>query len=258
MAHDVVIVLIGVLVGFFSGLFGIGGSSIVTPLLRLTSVPPLLALASPLPVTLPTALVGGVTYWRKGHVQGRAVLWTALGGVPAVILGAYLTTVVPGRVLMFLTGLVVVAAGARVLRKPAKVETAAVRPPFSSGRFLAVGIGVGLLSGLLANGGGFLLMPAYLLLFRMNHQEAAGTSLVGVALLAIPGTWVHWQLGNIDLRLTLLLTIGVIPSTYLGARLGLTLRQAQARWLFGSFLLLFGLFFLLRTLYRAEVYGWLG
>jgi len=217
-----------------------------------------LALASPLPVTLPTALVGGVTYWRKGHVRGRAVLWTALGGVPAVILGAYLTRVVPGRVLMFLTGLFVVAAGARVLRKPANVETTAVQQPFSPGLLLVVGVVVGLLSGLLANGGGFLLMPAYLLLFRMTHQEAAATSLVGVALLAIPGTWVHWQLGHVDLKLTALLSIGVIPSTYLGARIGLTLRRAQARWLFGSFLLLFGLFFVVRTLYRAEVYGWLG
>jgi len=258
MTHDVVILLIGGLIGFLSGLFGVGGSSIVTPLLRLMGVPRLLALGSPLPVTLPTALVGGITYWRKGYVRGRAVLWTALGGVPAVVAGAYLTRVVPGRVLMFLTGLFVVAAGVRVLRKPVRVETTVVRQPFSSGLLIVVGAGVGLLAGLLANGGGFLLMPAYLLLFHMTHQEAAATSLVTVALLAIPGTCVHWHLGHIDVRLAVLLTIGVIPSTYLGARFGLTLGQAQARWLFGAFLLLFGLFFVLRTLYRAEVYGWLG
>jgi uncharacterized membrane protein YfcA len=69
---------------------------------------------------------------------------------------------------------------------------------------------------------------------------------------------VHWQLGHIALSVALPLTIGVIPSTYLGARLGLSIAQKDAKWLFGLFLLLFGLFFLVRTLYRAEAYGWLG
>src|SRR5205823_5608481 len=75
---------VGVALGFLSGLFGVGGSSVATPVLRLLGVPSLVALATPLPVTLPTALVGGLTYWRRGLVNGRAALWTAAGGLPAV------------------------------------------------------------------------------------------------------------------------------------------------------------------------------
>jgi uncharacterized membrane protein YfcA len=92
----------------------------------------------------------------------------------------------------------------------------------------------------------------------MEAREAAATSLVAVALLALPGTWVHWRLGQIDPQLALLLAAGVIPSTYLGARASMALDSRQSRLLFGWFLLLFGLFFLARTLYPAEEYGWLG
>ncbi len=80
---------------------------------------------------------------------------------------------------------------------------------------------------------------------------------MAVALLAVPGTWVHWRLHHVEWSLALRLSLGVIPSTYVGARLGLALNQKQSRLAFGWFLLLFGLFFLGRTLYRAEVYGWL-
>ncbi|MBI4530352.1 MAG: sulfite exporter TauE/SafE family protein [Candidatus Latescibacteria bacterium] len=245
------------MLGFLSGLFGVGGSSIATPLLRLLDVSRLVALATPLPVTLPTALVGGVTYWRRGLVDGRVVFWTAVGGIPAVILGAYLTTVVPGRLLMLLTGLFVVAVGIRLLHKPLAFEGRQTRPAAASGLLTTVGAGVGLLSGFLANGGGFLLVPAYLILFHLEAREAAATSLVAVALLALPGTLVHWWLGHVDPSLAVLLAIGCVPSAYLGARTGMALQGRQARVLFGLFLLTFGLFFLLRTLYRAEVYGWL-
>jgi hypothetical protein len=257
MTANLTMVLVGGLLGFLSGIFGVGGSSVATPLLRLLNVPRMVALATPLPVTLPAALVGGFTYWRRGLVDGRAALWTAVGGVPAVIVGSYLTAVVPGRLLMALTGLFVIAVGIRLLRGPLPCADAGTGAPRSPGRFIVVGAGVGFLSGLLANGGGFLLVPAYLLMFRMEAQQAAATSLVAVALLALPGTYVHWRLGHIDPQLALLLAAGVIPTTYLGARVGLALSVRQARLLFGGFLVLFGLFFFGRTLYRAELYGWL-
>lgn len=258
MSSIVLLLCLGVVLGFLSGLFGVGGSSIATPLLRMMDVPRLVALASPLPVTLPIALIGGITYWRRGLVRGRAVVWTAVGGVPAVVGGSYLTAVVPGRFLMVLTGLFVSAVGVRLLRRPLGAERAGAPNVRSAGLLVVVGVGIGVLSGLLGNGGGFLLVPDYLLLCHLTPQEAAGTSLAGVALLALPGTWVHWHLGHIDLKLVVLLALGVIPSTYVGARLGLSLRTQEARWLFGLFLLLVGVLFLLRTLYRAEVYGWLG
>lgn len=258
MAEEIAFVAMGAALGFLSGLFGVGGSSIATPALRLLGVPHLVALATPLPVTLPTAAVGALTYWRRGFVNPRVALLTALGGLPGVIAGSYLTTDVPGRVLMALTGLFVLAVGVRVLGRPLVTENGGSPRSRSVGRFLAVGLGVGFLSGLLANGGGLLLVPANLLLFQLDTNTAAATSLVTVALLAIPGTYVHWRLHHIDPVLGAMLAAGVVPFTYVGARVGLALDARRSRLLFGWFLLVFGSLFLLRTLYRAEIYGWSG
>lgn len=259
MNDTLTFVLLGGLIGFLSGLFGVGGSSIATPLLRLLDVSRLEALASPLPVALPTAIVGGITYWRRGLVDGRIAFWTALGGAPMALLGSYLTTLVPGRILMLLTGVFVMAVGGRLLLGPLDSDSdgAGSRAPLRVGMLLAVGAAVGFLSGLLANGGGFLLVPAYMLLCRLDPQQAAATSLVAVVFLAVPSTWAHWELGHVVPRLSMLLALGALPTTYLGARVGLAMRKDQARWVFGLFLLIFGWLFFVRTVYRAEVLGWM-
>ncbi|MBI3892745.1 MAG: sulfite exporter TauE/SafE family protein [Candidatus Wallbacteria bacterium] len=248
---------LGLVIGFMSGLFGVGGSSISTPLLRLIDVPRMIALATPLPVTLPTALVGGFVYWRRGWVKKRVLIWTVLGGTPGVVVGSLLTEVVPGRMLMLLTGCFVVAVGVRLLQPVVdeQPEPDPQGPPVAV--LVAVGAAVGLLSGLLANGGGFLLVPAYLVVCRLAIQEAAATSLVAVGFLATPGTWIHWRLGHVDWAMALGLATGAVPSTYAGARLGSNLPKERARFLFGLFLTVFGAMFLWRTVYRAEVYGWL-
>jgi uncharacterized membrane protein YfcA len=246
---------LGAAIGVSSGLFGVGGSSVATPLLRMFGTPRLLALATPLPVNLPTAIVGGVTYALKGRVRGWIVFWTSLAGAPGVVVGSYLTGYVPGRILMALTGVFVTAVGAWLMRRRLRPADRPQWTPVS----LLLGLGgvVGVLSGLLANGGGFLLMPVYLLVCRLSTQEAAATSLVVASLLAIPGTIVHMRLGHIDLSLALHLAVGAAPATYLGARVGLALKRRRARWVFALFLLGLGLLFLARTLYRAEEYGWL-
>lgn len=252
------LVATGFLLGSLSGLFGVGGSSIATPVLRLLAVPRLTALGTPLPVTLPTALVGGWTYWRRGLVNTRAVLYTAAGGVPAVVIGSYLTARVPGRALMLLTGVFVLAVGARLLVGPLVVQAERAETPPRRRAYLAVGAGVGLLSGLLANGGGFLLVPAYLMLFQFEPQEAAASSLVAVALLGLPGSYVHWRLGHVDWRLAFFLTLGVVPATWLSSQWATRIRADRFRLLFGSFLLIFGVLFLTRTVYRVALLGWWG
>jgi uncharacterized membrane protein YfcA len=245
---------LGAVVGFSSGLFGVGGSSVATPLLRIFGIPRFVALASPLPVNLPTAIVGGIAYALKGMVHGRIVFWTAVLGAPAVVAGSFLSSDVPGRILMAATGLFVILVGLWVARKGAKPRDST--PRASIWLLLAVGLVVGILSGLLANGGGFLLMPAYLVLFRLSVQEAAATSLVAASFLAIPGIIVHSRLGHVDFGLAAYLAIGAAPATYIGARAGLRLKKRHAQWLFAVFLVGFGLFFLLRVFHRAELYGW--
>lgn len=241
---------VGALIGFLSGLFGVGGSGLSTPALKLLfPLPDLVALASPLPVTIPTALAGAYSYWRRGLVRRDVLLWTILGGLPGVILGALGTRVVAVSWLMGLTGLFVVLIGLRLLTR---VHSDAVpAAPWTRRRVvLAVTIGaaVGILSGLLANGGGFLMVPAFVLFLGLSMSEAAATSLVAVAIFAIPGTLVHWWLGHIDWVLVAALSAGVVPSSYLGSRVGLAIGGARLQTGFGLFLVVFGVAFALSQL----------
>jgi len=165
-----------------------------------------------------------------------------LAGVPSVILGALATAVIHGSILLVLTGAFVAIVGLRLLltRELAHHEEHLHESPWM---VASIGAVVGFLSGLLANGGGFLLMPAFVIVLGMTTQEAAATSLITVVAFAIPGTVVHWALGHIDVRLMLLLSAGVIPASYLGGRIGVVLPPRVARLSFGLFLMLFGVFF---------------
>lgn len=223
--------VLGLAIGVVSGVFGVGGSSISTPLLRIfLTTPRLIALASPLPMTVPTAVAGGLVYRRHGLINHRAVAWTVAGGVPAVVAGALLTRWVPGHWLMFFTAGAVFVVGMEMIRsRPAATGQSGAslserrwqHPP--PGSLMTMAVPVGLLSGLLANGGGFLLVPGFVLLFGASVRQAAATSLPCVAMFALPGTVTHALLGHVDGWLALQLSLGVMPGTYLGARASLWL-----------------------------------
>ncbi len=242
----------------FSGLFGVGGSSISTPLLRIAlGTSPFMALASPLPVTLPTALSGSVVYRREGLINGRAVRWTVAGGLPTVVAGSLLTSQVSAHWLMFLVAVSVVCVGIQMYRShpPAEVEghvpTDSRWEHPSALLLMATAAVIGFLSGLLANGGGFLLVPVFVLLFGARLREAAATSLPCVAAMAVPGTITHAFLGHVDWLLALELSVGVVPATYLGAQISIWLRKVRLRKPFGLFMVAFGVYFFLRELLSA-------
>ena len=98
------------------GIFGVGGSSVATPVLSLLGVPGLLAVASPLPATIPAAVLAAGPYLQAGEARPRAAAWSLLGGVPATIVGALLSHLVGGPVLLVASGIVLVVLGLRVVR----------------------------------------------------------------------------------------------------------------------------------------------
>ncbi len=109
-------ILVGIAVGFLSGIFGIGGSLICTPILKLfLGIPELIALASPLPVTIPTAVSGAYSYWQKGFVNKEIAVSTIIFGLPTTIFGAWCTKFINPKFLMILTGIMIVAIGFRFL-----------------------------------------------------------------------------------------------------------------------------------------------
>ncbi len=242
------IIVAGAAVGLSMGLFGVGGSSVATPVLALLGAPGLIAVASPLPATIPAAAVGAVPYVRSKEARPRAAGWSMLGGVPGTILGAWLSRLVGGSALLLASGVVLVIVGLRVLRPIEQVaRDAAAKRRENRQLLVASTAGVGVFTGLLANGGGFLLVPLYLLVFGLRMRQAVGTSLVVIAVLAIPTLATHWALGHINWTLAGEFAIGLLPGSAVGSRLAHRVEGPTLRKAFGWFLVAFGVFF---TIYR--------
>lgn len=234
----------GLLVGVAYGTFGAGGSAFATPVLALLGLPGVLAVATPLPAMLPASLAGASSYRRSRDLDWRAARFTLAGAVPATVLGATLARVVGGHGLLVLSGLLLAAIGARMLW-PSGV--ASERDAHTPGWIIAAGgASVGFLAGLLANGGGFLLVPFFAVGLGMSMRKAAGTSLVTAAALALPTTVVHALAGNIDWPAAAAFAAGLVPAAAVGGRIGSRLDGTGARVAFGTLLVLFAVWFLVR------------
>lgn len=241
---------LGVGIGLLSGFFGVGGSSIATPMLRiLLDVPRLQAIASPLPVTLPAALAGTLANRRRGLTNRRATQIAVVWGIPGVIAGAISTRWLPTDPLIVLTAIIMILISGRLLVADRLPRTASVRsgwPALSARTLGPAAVVIGVLSGMLANGGGILLVPAFIFLGGATAQEAAATSLVCVAFYAVPGIVVHASLGHIDYLLSGALSAGTLPATYVSARLSVGVRSSRVRSGFAVLLTTLATIFLAR------------
>ena len=192
------VVLIGFGVGFLSGAFGKGGSAIATPLLHLIGIPAIVAIASPLPATIPSTWLASRVYSRNGNVNRRVVRIGLPIGLVLTVAGALLTRWIPGGPLIVVTDIVVLAFGLRILlnqlgpghdeRERERAATDAIddaRP--TAARIMMIVAVVGFVSGLLGNSGGFLLAPLFMGVLGMPIHRALGTSLVLATCLASSG-----------------------------------------------------------------------
>ena len=243
--------LAGAGVGLLFGMFGVGGSSVATPLLALLGVPGLAAVASPLPATIPAALAGASTYVRSREVQPRLLRRSLAGAVPATVAGALLSPLVGGRALLIASGVVLAIVGVRVLR-PTTEDERRVGTERRQRTWVVVvaASGVGIFTGLLANSGGFLLIPLYLVVLGVSMREAIGTSLVVVSMLAAPTLVTHWLLGHIDWPVAGAFAAGAVPAAFLGGKLAKHLPEKGLRHGFGWFLLAFSAYFTAREILR--------
>jgi uncharacterized protein len=239
----VVILAIGAGVGFLSGLFGKGGSAVATPLLTAAGVPPLLAVASPLPATIPTTLAAASAYWRQGCLEHRVFRLTLAWGIPATILGAALSGWVNAGSLVLATDVLVAGIGVRVLLLPS-VRTASEAEAVSSRAVAVVAVVVGLLAGLLANSGGALLAPLYLTVLHLPIKRTFATSLSAATVLALPATVIHAALGHIDWTIVAVFGLASVPFSVLGARVAVRSRSERLERGYGLTLAVLGAAFL--------------
>lgn len=191
-------ILAGLATGLMLGIFGSGGSIITTPaLLYLLDIAPKSAIAMSLGIVAVTATLTALQHWRAGNVNGKVTLIFGIFGILGTYVGARLGVVTPVVIQLSIFALVMYAAAWKMLR-PAKLPrsvgaaaTAEMTDGCSSRRCLSHvamhGIVVGVLTGLVGVGGGFLIVPALVILSRLPMKQAIGTSLAIVAVKSYAG-----------------------------------------------------------------------
>ena len=182
-------------IGLSLGLMGGGGSILTVPVfvyvLGFSAKP---AIAMSLPVVGATSLVGAVGHWRAGNVHLRPALVFGVIAMVGSYLGARLAVFVSGAAQLLTLAVVMLAAAASMLRsRPARAasrdaeETATTGAPLPVAKILAVGFAVGVLTGIVGIGGGFLIVPALVVLGRVPMKQAVGTSLLVIAMNSASG-----------------------------------------------------------------------
>lgn len=241
-----------VIVGLSLGLLGSGGSILTVPLLvYLVGQPEKVAIAGSLAVVGGIALAGAIPSALRGGVEWRSVGWFGVPGMLGTVLGAHLSRWIAGDVQLLLFAIVMVVAAWRMTR--AAPATTTVAAPRSRGWIVIDGLGVGLLTGLVGVGGGFLIVPALVLLGGLPMHRAIATSLWIIALNAFSGLGKHLFVLDaaglaLDWRLLGLFTgVGAIGSL-VGQKLATRLPQVLLRRGFAALLVLMGLYIVGREL----------
>ncbi|AXE23975.1 sulfite exporter TauE/SafE family protein [Streptomyces globosus] len=239
-----------VLIGVSLGILGGGGSILTVPILvYLAGQDTKEAIATSLFVVGVTSLAGLVPHARAHRVRWRTGL--VFGAVSMV--GAYgggrLAEYIPGSVLLIAFALMMLATAFAMLRTPRKAKAAGpARAELPVGQVVVEGLAVGAVTGLVGAGGGFLVVPALVLLGGLPMGIAVGTSLLVIAMKSFSGLAGHLSGVQIDWGLALTVTGAAVAGSLIGSRFAGRIPQDTLRKAFGWFVVVMGLFVLGRQL----------
>ncbi len=269
------IIAMGAAVGFLSGMFGVGGGFLVTPLLMFNGVSPLVAVATGSNQVVASSVSGAIAQWRRGNVDIKLGLFMLAGGIVGSMLGVQVMKELRQMglsdlfiVLCYVTflgiiGTLMVIESANAILKARYGKAAPARKtsqhswihglPFKQ-RFhrsklyisaippVALGAFVGLLSAIMGVGGGFVIVPAMIYLLRVPTMVVLGTSQFQTVFVAGFSTIMHaWQNQTVDAVLALLLVFGGVIGAQVGVRTGQRLKGEHLRIILGTIVLLVGL-----------------
>ncbi len=245
--------LLGALaIGLSLGLLGSGGSILTVPILvYLVGQPEKLAIASSLAIVGGIALAGALPWTLKRQVDLRSLLWFGLPGMLGTWLGAWASQWFTGAAQLALFAGVMLLAAAMMFRSPPTVVSAG-QPPRGRLAIVGDGLAVGAITGLVGVGGGFLIVPALVLLGRLSMQKAIGTSLWIIAMKSLSGfigylPMLEKQGMHLDWRLIgLFIAVGA-AGTLLGMQMASRLPQQTLKRAFAVFLVLMGVYIIART-----------
>jgi len=231
------VALVGLIVGIFVGISGVGGGSLMTPLLILfLGIHPAIAIGTDLAYSVPTKIVGAFTHRRSGTVDGRLVKALTLGGIPGAALGvvtfALLRNHLPlagfNALLRHAVGIALLLAAAFVVIKlfigsSEARATGKVIEPWDGkgpGKFVALGALVGFSVSLTSIGSGAMTLPALCaLLPALSLRRLVGSDVAFAAFLLPVAALGAFAIGNVNVPLALNLVLGSVPGVIIGSRL---------------------------------------
>lgn len=233
---------LALVIGLTLGLLGGGGSILTLPVLvYVLHVDPKQAIASSLLVVGTTALASTVAHARAGNVDFRRGALFGAAGMAGAFLGGRLAGYLAGEVLLIAFATVMLVTAVAMMR-PRREPPPGEQPRAATFRIVASGVAVGVVSGLVGAGGGFLVVPALALFGGLEMRRAIGTSLLVIALQSFAGFAGHVTHTHVDWPLTALVTGMAVLGSLAGARLGRHLSTAALRRGFAWFVLAMAVF----------------
>ena len=257
------IVLLGMLVGGLSGLFGVGGGFLMTPLLIFLGIPPAVAVGTEAPHVLASSVSGVIAHWRRKNVDFKMGFFLMIGGVVGSTVGVNLFKILKvfGQIDIVIQMLFLIFLGFigfSMAFESAKTTitkyrtTSSIRTklhqhswihglPFKL-RFhrsklyistippIIIGFFVGVLSAMMGVGGGFIIIPAMVYLLGMSTNVVVGTSLFQIIFVTANSTFFQSYLNQtVDIVLASLMIVGGVIGAQIGARLGTKLKAEYLR-----------------------------
>lgn len=233
----VLAIALSLLIGLSLGLLGGGGSILTLPILTYAAgMETKAAIAASLFVVGVTSATGAIAHARAGRIQWRTGVVFGAAGMVGAFIGGRLAAYVPGTVLIVAFALMMVATAIAMLRGRRAAARREV-PVLPVGKVIAEGVAVGLVTGIVGAGGGFLVVPALVLLGGLPMEIAVGTSLVVISMKSFAGLAGH--LGHVDLDwpITLAITAAAVVGSFAGGALAGRIPPDRLRRAFGVFVL---------------------
>lgn len=236
--HWATLAAIGAAGGLLSGALGVGGGILMIPLLiGLARMDDRRASATSLAAIVPTALAGALAYLARGQVDVALGAILAVGGVGGAWLGAGLLRRIPlPRLRWMFVGLLVLVAARMVLTVPTRGGELELTPATGLA-LVAVGVFMGVTSGLFGIGGAVVLVPALVLLFGVDDLLARGTSLLVMLPTAATGTVAHLRAGRVDVRQGTAVGLAATAASFAGVAIAFAVPARPAAVVFAVLLL---------------------
>lgn len=249
--------LSAILIGLFLGLLGGGGSILTVPIfVYLIGFPPKEAIALSLAVVGAVSLIGVFKHWKLGNVNFKIVTLFAPFAMAGTFLGAQLSQFVSGSFQLILFSVVMLIAAIFMFKKTKNLKETEItteKTSYSKKDILLIaieGVFVGILTGLVGVGGGFLIVPALVLLTKIPMKEAIGSSLLIISLKSFAGFYGYLGQISIDWGFLLLFiaiaSVGILIGTYLIRFIS----QTQLKKVFAIFLIIMGVFILYKNRHK--------